>query len=339
MGLFSRPAQRAKIFWAIDPFHEKPREQLRAFEAITKLFGKRSFEVQPVSMLRLGRYNPDSSQLVAGWHGLALTAEKKIEKLLSNIKHPSLQRPRLIRQEGSSVTSAAAGLLKFALQDEAQMIVVTSHGRKGMERLVLGSFAENLVLHSPLPVLVVNPKSKAKSAQQLKRILFPTDFSDSSYEAFTKTVLLARSVRISVLLFHKVQYIYPDVAPAFFYPAVSAESLKAVRDSLREQADEWIEFGRKKGVRVKLHLDTKEGHPLDEIIRAAKRLGPSTFIAMASQTGKLGAILLGSLTRQVLRNAPCPVMVIHPNEEFVVKRFVDEARLYGYYYTASPLFF
>ena len=60
---------------------------------------------------------------------------------------------------------------------------------------------------------------------------------------------------------------------------------------------------------------------------------------MASQSGRGKALLLGSLTRQVLRNSLSPVLVVHPDHESAVKQFVDEAKLVGYAYTAKPLFF
>ncbi len=334
--LDNRPA---KILWAVDAFHEKPQTQLRCFEAITKLFGKVPLSVQLVAMLKLGRYNPEKLEFQEKWHDLAESAQKRLHVLTKQIKHPALLPPRLIKLEGSSTAASAKEFLKFSLEEGAQLLVVSSHGRKGLDRYLLGSFAESLVLQSPIPVLVVNPNSKAKSVPRLKNILFPTDFSEGSYKAFARTVLLARALSLPVRLFHKVEYFYPEVAPAFFYPAVSGESVKEFRDSVKAEAEPWIRYGTKYGVKVSFELNNSSGRTLDEILAMAKKLGPATMIAVASQSNKAEALLLGSLTRQLLRTATCPVFVVHPNEESIVKRFVDEAKLFGYNYSARPFFF
>ncbi len=328
-----------KVLWAVDPFHEQPREQLRSFEVLTKLFGKLPFSAQPVALIALGRFNPEAQEFQEKWHDMASWAMKKLETLVATVKHASLTPPHLIKQEGSTTSEAASGFLSYAIEEGAHLLVVSSHARKGVSRLLLGSFAESLVLQSPLPVLVVNPLSKAKSAARIKHVLFATDFSELSFQAFKRTVTLAAETGLTVLLFHKIQFLHPEIAPAFFYPAVSAESLKELRDGLKDEGQRWIAYAAKHGVKVKLHLDPKNGRALDEILRVAKKLGPTTMIAMASQSGKAGTLIMGSLTRQVLRQAPCPILVIHPEEESVVKQFVSSLKLAGYHYTARPAFF
>lgn len=49
---------------------------------------------------------------------------------------------------------AAEGILEAAKQKGCDLIVMASHGRRGLSRLVLGSEANNVVTHSPVPVLI-----------------------------------------------------------------------------------------------------------------------------------------------------------------------------------------
>jgi len=217
--------------------------------------------------------------------------------------------------------------------------VVSTRARKGVGRLLLGSFAEDLVLQSPLPTLVVHPDHGGKAWSKLRSVLFPTDFSESSFEAFTRTVLLARVLKLPIRLYHKLEYLYPDLLPAFLYPAVSKTSLQAYRRELKQGSREWVEFGQKYGVKVTLELDGDSDRRLDGILKAQKALGNSTLIAMASQSNRTEAILLGSLSRQVLRSAPCPVLVVHPDDASVVQRFVNEGRLVGKARERRPILF
>ena len=81
-----------------------------------------------------------------------------------------------IRKMGSSVNSlhdespvslhirfgeAAATIHQVAIDYDADLIVVGTHGRRGLERLVLGSVAESLVKIAHCPVLVARPKNYA----------------------------------------------------------------------------------------------------------------------------------------------------------------------------------
>ena len=65
------------------------------------------------------------------------------------------------------------------------MIVVSSRGRHGTGRVLLGSFAESLLLHSRLPVLFLTHSQRApRKGHDPGKVLFPTDLSDFSRKAF-----------------------------------------------------------------------------------------------------------------------------------------------------------
>lgn len=50
-------------------------------------------------------------------------------------------------------------IVSFARQNGVDMIVVGTHARKGLDRLLLGSVAERVVVESPVPVLIVPPRA------------------------------------------------------------------------------------------------------------------------------------------------------------------------------------
>lgn len=52
---------------------------------------------------------------------------------------------------------AAEQILSYAAENEMDMIIIGTHGRKGLDRILFGSVAEKVVKSSPIPVLVINP--------------------------------------------------------------------------------------------------------------------------------------------------------------------------------------
>ena len=325
-----------KVVWAIDPFHEDPAIQLTAARALQCLHNDTPFTTQPVSLLVAGRYDRESHYFLETWNELEQVAEKNLEKMLKGFKLPGLLKPVLIRQQSAAQSRGVNTLLKFAFDEKADEILVSSHGRRGTSRILMGSFAESLVLRSPLPTLVVNPN--VQKVARVKNILFPTDFSDKSKIAFDRVLDLCREGDTKVLLFHKMQYLYPEFGYPFVIPAVSKNSIRDLVASAEKQAAEWTRLAERKGVIVKAHVSGKPGYALDEIVRAAKKLGPSGMIAMASQSGALTSVILGSLTRQVVRSAPCPILVLHPHQDTLIKKSVQELKQTVYSYGARPLF-
>jgi nucleotide-binding universal stress UspA family protein len=77
----------------------------------------------------------------------------RVERLLNNGK----RKVESVAVEG---VAAAVGILNTADQKEADLIAITTHGRGGLPRLVLGSVTDKVVRASRVPVLVVRPRGK-----------------------------------------------------------------------------------------------------------------------------------------------------------------------------------
>ena len=78
-------------------------------------------------------------------------------------------------------------------EKEVDLLVTGTHGCEGLGKMVMGSHAENILRHSPVPVLVVGPyvRSEPETTARMKRILFATDFSEASLAALPYAISLA----------------------------------------------------------------------------------------------------------------------------------------------------
>lgn len=330
------PSTPVRIVWAVDAFHLKPKAQLRTLDAIHRLYGDEAVSIQPVSMLPIGKFDPASQHFLDRWNELEARGRENVEKLMKSAKFPGLLPPILVRVETDSVAVAARCLLQVAVKEKADVIGVSSHARHGVARVLLGSFAETITMESPIPILVVNPKNGPGLG--IKTIVFPTDFSDASHQVFQKIVKLAAPLKARIQLFHKIPYPYPTLTfPLVVMPMPEDDTPKRVRERLTATAQPWIGLAEKHGVQTKLTIDVKPGYPLDSILDLVKGYAPGVAIAMASQSGKIAAALTGSLTRQVLRSAPCPILVVHPDQEKLRLRLVESAKELAYAASAHPV--
>lgn len=85
------------------------------------------------------------------------------------------------------------------------LVVVGTRGRAGVRKIILGSVAEDIVRHSPCPVLTVGPNTAGQDPQiGAERILAPTGFAPQSLVAVRYAVLLAQDLHSSLALLHVV---------------------------------------------------------------------------------------------------------------------------------------
>jgi len=98
-----------------------------------------------ISDIRMGRYQEFQEE-----------AFKDAEKILERVCEEQLQGyPNFKKRILSG--DPAKEILKFVESEEIDMVIMGTHGRKGLEHVFFGSVAENVLRRSPVPVLVINP--------------------------------------------------------------------------------------------------------------------------------------------------------------------------------------
>ncbi len=228
--------------------------------------------------------------------------------------HAESQLAKAIEDHGDGVTfrcaqlrsiSAAGAILEYAAEHNIDLIALGTHGRRGLRRLLLGSVAEEVVRLAPCPVLTVPERAEASSPGQVRRILVPVDFSENARLALTSASQLAGLYGARLEVLHVVdQVVYPD-----FYPPL-VPPVGVAGDELRERSEARL----KELLAGVPHPDAKthvgSGRASPEIVRFADEL-PADLIVIASH-GLTGFrhMLLGSVTEQVVRSAPCPVFTV-----------------------------
>jgi nucleotide-binding universal stress UspA family protein len=152
---------------------------------------------------------------------------------------------------------------------------------------------------------------------KLKKILYPTDFSESSLEALRYAVTFARDFKARLVLMHVVN-------EKIFSEGLSLPRLEAPEALGQEMAAEaerqmrtLIPATERAGLDVE-HVILR-GMPFLEIIRYAKANDVDLIVIGTHGRSGMEHIIFGSTAEKVVRKAPCPVLSVRPSQrEFVM---------------------
>jgi nucleotide-binding universal stress UspA family protein len=198
-------------------------------------------------------------------------------------------------------------ILEYANHNDIDMIVMGTHGRRGMRFFLLGSIADEVVRLVPCPVLTLRPQNSKESKFSPKRILVPVDYSKHALTALIYAKELAASFNAEIQFLHVIENgIYPD-----YY--ISARC--ALFDPMPELGTKRAEaleklIAQHTGPEIVTSVHVAKGRAANEIAKFAES-HQSDLIVMATH-GLRGIehLILGSITEKVVRLASCPVFTV-----------------------------
>lgn len=189
-------------------------------------------------------------------------------------------------------------ILNIAVHDHAAYIVVGTHGRRGFDRLMLGSVAESLLREADLPVIVVGPKVEENSESQLpwKRLLLATDLASGVSEAAQLAGALAVQKEAYLTIFN----VQPDGTHAI--PENQFDALESI-------------MTRESWLRLKPQCLVRGGDLVTQVANMAKDCHADLLVMSAQAANRLLLHLHRGKIAEMLCVAPCPVMVLRRKDD------------------------
>lgn len=182
------------------------------------------------------------------------------------------------------------------------IIIMSTHGRTGFTRFLLGSVAEKVLRLAEIPVMVVENESEIDA---FKKILVTTDFSENANAAYPHALKIARKTGGSITLLHVLSF-------EQFNEEESDLSLKKIREQRLQVIEK--EFFHELNGKVKSKVIVSDDSPHEAIIKHVQD-NPYNLIVM-STVGRTGLryLMMGSTTANVVRYVKTAVLSIRPEK-------------------------
>ncbi len=218
-------------------------------------------------------------------------ARAYLERVAGDLEEQGV-RVRTVAESGP----AAEVILRTVAERRGTLIAMSTHGRTGAVRAVMGSVAEQVLRRSPVPVLAARTLSASSGAPvpaderlPLRNILLPLDRSERSLRALAPAADLCRLFGARLLLLHVLDRDEDQETSEAYFRAVETRATS-------------------QGVAVTTLIET--GKPAEEILDVA-RFHDADLIAMATHGRRgLARLAMGSVTEEVLRKSFVPVLAV-----------------------------
>lgn len=204
-------------------------------------------------------------------------------------------------------------IIATAREQKCDLIVMASHGRKGIAGLLLGSETQKVLARSTIPVMVHRALSRQEPGAPIgyKRILVPTDGSAISAQVLPAAIEFARACQAEIVALAVAvpEPILPSIEGAMVVDP--GRQFEALQEEARTLAAAVAEKAVAAGVRC-TPLVRLAQYPAETIVDTAREQACDLIFMGSHGRRGIGLLLAGSVTQAVLAAAPVPVMVLRP---------------------------
>jgi nucleotide-binding universal stress UspA family protein len=224
----------------------------------------------------------------------------RLRELLKGVPHEFLivsGGPIALKERGDTPTT----LLGLVGMKNIDLVVVGTHGRSGLGRVLIGSVAETIVREASCPVLTVGPRLmfEPKWSLKIKEVLYATDLTPSSEGASQYAVSLAQESRARLTILNVL--LEPTVVELVKSERLVSSAMQRMQELVAPEVELWrqpnciVEFGDP----AEKILDMAGGYKADIIVLGIRRhsVGAATH-------------LLQPTAHRVIAGAICPVLTV-----------------------------
>lgn len=211
----------------------------------------------------------------------------------------------------------AEEIIRYAEANDADLILMATHGRSGVKRWTMGSVADKVLRASKVPVWLVRAGLPAEVVYDLlptRRILVPLDGSELAESVLPHVEAVARQRGAEVVEVLLVGVCEPMLLPSY-YPVALPLSWDDHIARCRRETGEYLQkiAKRLQNEGLKVSFEVLVGKPADAIVDYVSK-NPINLIIMSTHgRSGLGRWVFGSVAERILLGVTIPILLIRPH--------------------------
>jgi nucleotide-binding universal stress UspA family protein len=273
-------------------FSEPAEAALPFVKAIAHQYGSRVYAAHVLLPDMYACMAPEFGDLVTT--GLEQAAEARMQKIaagLTGLPHET------VIERGPEVWPALQPVVE---KNNIDLVVLGTHGRRGVHKLLLGSVAEEIWRRANVPVLTIGPGvSRTPTIERFNCVLFATDFTSESLAGLPYAVSMAREYRAHLVLLHVIRQFKKE---EILGELSAADAMHSLIQMLPQDA----------GLCRRPEPVVKYGEPAKNIIDTASQCGADLIVLGVHNGNRFGVAthVDRSIAHDVVVNASCPVLTV-----------------------------
>lgn len=207
-----------------------------------------------------------------------------------------------------------AEIVERAREGDFGLIVMPTHERAGVDRLLHGSVSERVVRGAERPVLTVPPTLEGLRRFSPGKILVATDFSRAADAAVDAGIGVAARHRAEVIVTHVFGFQHVGAANSDWrLPTLTREQVETAMETVTQRLDEVARRVEEAGIEAYTEIG-QGSSPAREIARIAEETGAELVVVASHGHGGIHNALVGSTTEKLIRGLHRPLLVVRSRE-------------------------
>jgi nucleotide-binding universal stress UspA family protein len=231
----------------------------------------------------------------------------------------------------------AVRLIELNREERVDLIVMTSHGYSGFSQFLLGGVASSLLHYSNLPVMMVRPAEPTPELvlpqllnQPVKltqrgdhaRLVVALDGSLEAESALAPALELARGLDATIYLMRVAERYAPNKLAESTINFLSYKENQRRREEAFAYLDNLQARITEKGIDcIKV---VRLGEPVEQILEYLKWLEPSLLVMSTHARGRLGRLVLGSISQEIVGQSQLPVLLVPTSFDITSSEIISE---------------
>ncbi len=256
---------------------------------------------------------PGYPQSAQQWDAVQAKGRQAAAKRLDDAAHP-------LRQSGLQVDTLvvendpADGITQEASREPDTLIAISTHGRSGIGRWVLGSVTDKVVRLADGPVLVVRAHESPAQEPKIDRVILALDGSEASEKAVPHAAQIAKGLGVGITLLRSITPLVYGDAYVEYIPAWNDDLYQDVAKDVKDYLDKMAKRGRDEGV-MSVRESAPDGYAASVVLDEVGAEGDKLVVMATHARSGVGRLVLGSVADRVVRHSTGPVLLVHPHGE------------------------